>query len=129
MAVIESSIQPRPVPVAPSVGTAVVRSGNQQQVSPPVSTEQRVQTVQKETEQQVKEKDVQKAVQQANVEMASSNSSVAISFGYEEKLGQLFVKVKDQDSGEVIREIPSQDFIQHKIAMREMIGLLLDKTA
>jgi len=126
MAVIESTMQPRPVPVAPNVGAAVVRSGNQQQVSPPVSTEQKVQS---ETEQQVKEQDLQKVVQQANVEMASSNSSVAISFGYEEKLGQLFVQVKDQESGEVIREIPSRDFIQHKIAMREMIGLLLDKTA
>ena len=125
MAVIESTMQPRPVPVAPNVGAAVVRSGNQQQVSPPVSTEQQVQN---KAEQQVKEKDVQKAVQQANVEMASSNTSVAISFGYEEKLGQLFVQVRDEDSGEVIREIPSRDFIQHKIAMREMIGLLLDKT-
>jgi len=126
MAVIESTMQPRAVPVSPSAGAAVVRSGNQQQVSPPVSTEQQVQ---KKTEQQVKEQDVQKAVQQANVEMASSNSSVDISFGYEEKLGQLFVQVKDQNSGEVIREIPSKDFIQHKIAMREMIGLLLDRTA
>jgi len=126
MAVIESTMQPRPVPVSPNVGAAVVRSGNQQQVSPPVSTEQKVQN---DVEQQVKEKDVQKAIQQANVELASSNTSVAISFGYEEKLGQLFVQVTDKNSGEVVREIPSKDFIQHKIAMREMIGLLLDKTA
>jgi len=41
----------------------------------------------------------------------------------------LYVKIVDQNSGAVVREIPSKDFIRHQIALREMIGLILDKKA
>ncbi|OIQ01125.1 MAG: hypothetical protein AUK35_00430 [Zetaproteobacteria bacterium CG2_30_46_52] len=76
-------------------------------------------------EKQVTKKDVEQAIQQATRELAGSNE--AIGFSYEKKLGQLFVQVKDNVSGEVIREVPSKDFIKHRLAMQEMIGLLLDK--
>ncbi|EAU55673.1 flagellar protein FlaG [Mariprofundus ferrooxydans] len=105
------------------MGAAVVRSGNQQQATPPVSAEQ----AQAKPEQKASLKDVQQAVQQANASLPGSNE--AISFGYEEKLGQLYVQVTDKHSGAVIREIPSKEFIQHSVFMREMIGLLLDRKA
>lgn len=69
--------------------------------------------------------DVEHAIQQVRTELAGANEDV--SFSYEKKLGQLFVQIKDNVSGEVIREVPSKDFIQHQVAMKEMIGLLLDK--
>jgi len=75
------------------------------------------------------EQDVKRAVAQANQEMASLAPTETIGFGYVEKLNQIFVQVKDSKTGEVIREIPSKDFIKHKLAMREMIGLILDKQA
>lgn len=124
MAVIDSSIPRSPVLSSPTMGAAVVRSGNQQQSTPPVSAEQAVQT---NTERKVSLKDVQQAIQHANASLPGSNES--ISFGYEEKLGQLYVQVTDKHSGAVIREIPSKEFIQHSVFMREMIGLLLDRKA
>ncbi|WP_238701319.1 flagellar protein FlaG [Mariprofundus erugo] len=123
MAVIDA-MQSSPVLSSPNMGAAVVRSGNQQQATPPVSAEQ---SVQRNPERNISEQDVQRAVQQANSALPGSNESIA--FGYEEKLGQLFVQVTDKNSGEVIREIPSKEFLQHRVFMREMIGLLLDKQA
>ena len=124
MAVIESSIPRSPVLPSPTMGAAVVRSGNQQQATPPVSAEQ---AVQDKPERKASLQAVQQAVNQANASLPGSNESIA--FGYEEKLGQLYVQVTDKHSGAVIREILSKEFIQHSVFMREMIGLLLDKKA
>jgi len=74
----------------------------------------------KETEPAVKQ-----AVAQANQVMTESSRS--ISFGYEEKLGQLIVKVTNTNNGEVIGEFPSKALIQAQVAMHDMVGLLIDK--
>jgi len=125
MTAIQSNIvQSSPVLSSLNMGSANVRPVNQVQASPTPPVKQEAQN---KTEQQVSIQDVQKAIQQSNKALTLSGESIA--FGYEEKLGQLFVTVTDKQSGEVIREIPSKDFIQHKIAMREMIGLLLDRQA
>jgi flagellar protein FlaG len=124
MTVIHANVH-NPVPSSPNMGAAVVRSsGDQQQASPHVSAEQKVQN---NGEQKVSLQDVQKAVAQANAQLAGSNET--ISFGYERQLGQLVVQVTDKASGKVIRQLPSKEFIQHQIFMREMIGLFLDKKA
>ncbi|OIO73347.1 MAG: flagellar biosynthesis protein FlaG [Zetaproteobacteria bacterium CG1_02_53_45] len=125
MAIIDTHMQSSPVLSSPNVGTAGVRSGIQQQTSSPAPAKQEVQ---QQAEPKVTRQDVEKAIQQAN-QAVSSMPSESISFGYEEKLGQLFVQVKDKESGEVIREIPSKEFIQHRIFMKEMVGILLDKQA
>lgn len=129
MSVISTNVPTAPVLPSPNMGAAGVRSGNQQQASTPVSAEQVVQNSgsTNNSGQNVSLKDVQKAVAQANAQLAGSNES--ISFGYEEQLGQLVVQVTDKKSGAVIRQLPSKDFIQHQIFMREMIGLFLDKKA
>ena len=72
-------------------------------------------------------RDVQQAVKQANQSLPSSNES--ITFGYEEKLGQLIVQVSDKATGRVIQQLPSKEFVQYQIYMKEMVGLLLDKQA
>ena len=85
------------------------------------------QLVQSQPEPMVREQELKQAIQQANQSFAGSNESV--SFTYEEKLGQLFVQITDSTSGEVIREVPSKEFIQHQVAMKELVGLFLDKQA
>jgi len=75
----------------------------------------------------VLEADVKKAVDGANRALVMQGSNETISFTYEEKLNQLYVQIRDQNTGEVVREIPSKDFIRNQVAMREMIGLILDK--
>lgn len=71
------------------------------------------------------EAELQKALQQANMEFSGSNQK--ISFTYEKRINQMFVQVVDKTTGEVVKEVPPKEFIEHKIAMHELIGLLLDK--
>jgi len=126
MAVITPITIQAPVASAPMVGApaAVSTAPVQQRVVPQQSN---VQNIQKEPA--VTEKRVQEAINQANQMLAAAGSNETISFAYEEKLNQLYVKIIDQESGAVVREIPSKDFIRQQIALREMIGLILDKKA
>jgi len=124
MAIINANVHASSVLPSPNMGAAVARSGNQQQSTPSVSAEQ---VVQANEGRKVSVQDVQKAVQQANAQLSGSNES--ITFGYEEKLGQLVVQVTDKATGAVIRQLPSKEFVQHQIFMRELIGLFLDKQA
>jgi len=78
-------------------------------------------------QQQPSAQEVQQAVAQANAQMAGLNEN--ISFGFVQQLGQLVVQVKDQGSGEVIRQFPSKEFIAQQIAGKEFLGQLLDKQA
>ena len=71
------------------------------------------------------EAELKKALQQANMEFAGSNQK--ISFIYEKRINQMFVQIVDKSSGEVVKEVPPKEFIEHKVAMHEFIGLLLDK--
>ena len=75
----------------------------------------------------VSEESVRHAVQQANIEFAGSNQKVG--FGYEKRLGQLYVQVLDKETGAVVKEIPPQDFIEHQAFMKELAGILLDRNA
>jgi len=126
MAVITPITTQAPVVSTPMVGAPVTAptAAVQQRVVPQQSSAQNSQK-----EAAITEKSVQNAVNQANQMLASVGSNETISFAYEEKLNQLYVKIVDQQSGAVVREIPSKDFIRHQIALREMIGLILDKKA
>lgn len=75
----------------------------------------------------VSEEAVRHAVQMANIEFAGSNQKVG--FGYEKRLGQLYVQVLDKETGSVVKEIPSREFIEHQAFMKELAGLILDRNA
>ena len=79
-------------------------------------------------QQSVSDEHVKRAVQQAN-QHVSSGTNESVSFNYAPEVNRLIVQVKDNSTGEVIREIPSKDFVKQQLAVREMIGLLLDKQA
>jgi len=81
------------------------------------------------TSQPVSERDVQQAVSRANQMLASQGANESVVFSYEEKLDQVVVKILDQNTGKVVREIPSRDFVRQQLAIREMIGMILDKKA
>jgi len=78
-------------------------------------------------QEKVSEKSILQAVTQANIEIAGGNEKVG--FGYEKRLGQLYVQVLDKDTGEVIKEIPPKSFIEHQAFMKELAGILLDRNA
>jgi flagellar protein FlaG len=47
-------------------------------------------------------------------------------FSVHEDTEEIMVKVTDQDSGEVIREIPSEEFLDIAAKFEEMVGLMFD---
>lgn len=75
----------------------------------------------------VSESAVRQAVDKANAAMAGSNEKVG--FGYDKRLGLLYVQVLDKQTGSVVREIPSKDFIEHQVYMKELAGMILDRKA
>jgi len=89
-------------------------------------TQTPIATLQKNTEATMSEKAVKGAIQQANHTLKSQNSESSVSFGYESKLGQMFVQIHDA-RGSVIGEFPSKSQRSLQIAMNEMVGLILDK--
>ena len=121
-----------PAPSSPSVD---VRSSSatpagapavqQTRPTPPPSNEPSLKAQQDAQKGQPIEQEVQQAVAEANREFSGPNEKIA--FGYAKALNMLIVQVQDRDTGEVIREIPPKEFINFRIAMRERIGLLLDK--
>jgi len=77
--------------------------------------------------QALSDKAMKHAVQQANHLLVSQGSQRSISFGYEQKLGQMFVQIHDAATGVVVGEFPSKSQRAMQIAMRDMVGLILDK--
>jgi flagellar protein FlaG len=52
-----------------------------------------------------------------------------LSFSLNEKLGQVVVKVIDNDTDKVVREIPPTELQHVYERIREVVGLLFDKSA
>jgi flagellar protein FlaG len=52
-----------------------------------------------------------------------------LSFSFNEKLGQVVVKVIENDTDKIVREIPPTELQQVYERIREVIGLLFDKSA
>jgi len=90
------------------------------------SAQSGISTLQKAPEATMSEAAVKGAIQQANQTLKNQALETSVSFGYESKLGQMFVQIHD-GAGSVIGEFPSKSQRALQIAMNEMVGLLLDK--
>ncbi|UOY86937.1 flagellar protein FlaG [Bacillus glycinifermentans] len=55
-------------------------------------------------------------------------SQVHLQFELHEKLGEYYVKVVDDKTDEVIREIPPKQWLDFYAAMAEFMGLIVDKS-
>ena len=69
---------------------------------------------------------LQEMIDRANKQLAGAGNQ-RVSFGYEERLNRLYVQIKDNATGEVVREIPPRKLIEQQAAMSEMIGIILDR--
>ncbi|MCM3124125.1 MULTISPECIES: flagellar protein FlaG [unclassified Mesobacillus] len=54
-------------------------------------------------------------------------SPTALKFEFHEKLNEYYVKIIDERTKEVIREIPPKKMLDFYAAMTEFIGLMIDK--
>jgi len=68
---------------------------------------------------------LEKAVKGINDFVETSNTH--IQFKLHEKLNEYYVTVVDNDTKEVVREIPSKKVLDVYAAMTEFIGLIVDK--
>jgi flagellar protein FlaG len=64
-----------------------------------------------------------------DLQRVSETFNRRLSFSLNEKLGQVVVKVIDNDTDIVVREIPPAELQRVYERIREAIGLLLDKSA
>ena len=69
---------------------------------------------------------IQNAVEQMN--RASSQLNERISFSYNEKVNRVVVKVINQDTNEVVREIPSRDIIKLTEHIQQYLGIIVDES-
>jgi flagellar protein FlaG len=71
--------------------------------------------------------DLQTAIR--DIQRVSEAFNRRLSFSINEKLGQVVVKVIDNDTDKVVREIPPTELQHVYERIREAIGLLFDKSA
>ncbi|OMP65779.1 flagellar protein FlaG [Domibacillus epiphyticus] len=75
----------------------------------------------------LKEEDLAKFAEQVNTFLQPTRTHVQ--FEYHEDLKEYYVVVVNDDSKEVVREIPPKKMLDMYAAMTEFIGLLVDKKA
>ncbi len=71
------------------------------------------------------EEKINKVIEQANQSLAELNTK--LSFTIHEQTKEVMVKVLDADSGEIIKEIPSQKTLDRLAAVLEDIGWIIDR--
>lgn len=66
-----------------------------------------------------------KAVEEVNDKMKSLETNV--SFGFNDKIESMYVDVTEKHTGQVIRKIPSEEFMKLTEHFREIIGIIFDR--
>jgi flagellar protein FlaG len=62
---------------------------------------------------------------QASLEMLQQKNT-QLNFSVHEKTDRIMVRITDQNTGDVIREIPSEAFLDMAAKLQEMVGLMFD---
>lgn len=62
-------------------------------------------------------------------QVVESASARKLSFKVDDESGQMFVEITDQSSGEVIRQLPSEEVLRLHKNMEDLVGILLNKQA
>jgi flagellar protein FlaG len=62
---------------------------------------------------------------QTSLEMLQQKHT-QLNFSVHEKTDRVMVRITDQSSGDVIREIPSEEFLDMAAKLQEMVGLMFD---
>ncbi len=77
------------------------------------------------TNYKVSEKAISKAVDNVNKKLDKSNTECK--FSVHKATGQITVKVMDKETGDVIKEIPSEKILDIVATALEMAGILMDE--
>lgn len=71
--------------------------------------------------------DMEKAVELANEKLKTSNSTKQFSYSIHEATKQVMITIKDSQTGEVLKEIPSEESLDFFAKLQELSGILVDE--
>ena len=80
---------------------------------------------QQENKDGVDPKALSKTVNDLNQQMDLLNTN--ITFGYNDKINQMFINVIEKSTGKVIRKFPTEEAMSLSEKMREIVGIIFDK--
>ena len=83
-----------------------------------------VEVVKAEAPNKLSPEDMREVIEVANAALKNANNS--LQFQIDESLEQPIVSVVDQDSGEVIRQLPSEEIVRISRSIDSMRGVLFD---
>lgn len=72
-------------------------------------------------------KDIDMPKLTAHLNKVAESEHLDISFGYNEKIDRVIINVMDKNTGEIIRELPSEDAVKFAEGMEELLGKLFDR--
>ena len=81
----------------------------------------------KDGDQKMDEKSVSYMTEELNKLMSRINAD--LEFQYHKEVNTMSVKMMDRKTGEILKEIPPEDMIQHMIKTKDWLGAFLDKNA
>jgi len=73
--------------------------------------------------------ELQQAVEGAQKRLDAIGGNLSLGLYEEPKGGEIVVQIKDTHSDKVIRQIPSQDILELRAKLDDLVGLLMDKNA
>jgi len=76
---------------------------------------------------EIKEKDIDKALNKLNTFLADKRTHAE--YAVHDKLKDVMIKIVDDDTGEVIQELPPKKVLDMVAKMCEMVGLIVDNKA
>ena len=62
-----------------------------------------------------------------NLNNMAKKENTNISFEYDSKLQESYISIKDNDTGKVIRKIPSEEALKFREGIKELLGILFDR--
>ena len=62
-----------------------------------------------------------------NLNTIAKKDNLDVSFEYNSKLQESYISIKDNDTGKVIRKIPSEEALKFREGMKELLGILFDR--
>ncbi len=62
-----------------------------------------------------------------NLNNLAKKENIDVSFEYNPELRESYISIKDNDTGKVIRKIPSEEALKFREGMKELLGILFDR--
>ena len=118
-------------PVVPTVETV---DKNRPQVAPVEKSNDSAQTTldekalqQKAKDQQLSNEELSEAVE--NIQSRLDVMGTRLGFVINQETEDIIIEVTDRESGELIRQIPSEEVMELRARLDELVGILFDKKA